>query len=125
MMQATVHRKYLAGRKLADLVNHELFAKIFLTSIHRYTKNVLGNNTDCSLFAKIFLLLTWFTKIFPRQIFPVYSIWLYASCSYCFTERFRPCITWYGHRSHDIKTDAKGTQSAEENIKVTVEHISM
>ena len=39
----------------ANLANCELFAKIFLASIHRYTKTVFGIWTDCSLFAKFFL----------------------------------------------------------------------
>ena len=35
----TVHRKILAGEKLA---NRELFAKIFPANIYRYTTNVFG-----------------------------------------------------------------------------------
>ena len=51
----TVHGKILAGEKLA---NRELFAKIFLANIHRYTENVSGICTDCSL---------CILKNFPRQ----------------------------------------------------------
>ena len=51
----TIHGKYLAGEKLANLVNRELFANILFTTIHRYTENVFGICTDCSLFAKFFL----------------------------------------------------------------------
>ena len=39
----------------SNLANHELFTIIFLTNIHRYTENVFGISTDCSLFAKFFL----------------------------------------------------------------------
>ena len=35
-----------AWKKLANLVNHELFAKVFLANIHRYAKNVFGICTD-------------------------------------------------------------------------------
>ena len=42
------------GGKLANLVNHELFAKNFLTNIHRCTNNVFG---ICSLFP--FLAITF------------------------------------------------------------------
>ena len=37
----TVHVKILAGEKLANLVNHELFTNIFIANIHKYTENVL------------------------------------------------------------------------------------
>ena len=40
----------MAGGKLANLVNRELFAKIYLADIHRYTKIIFGICTDCSLF---------------------------------------------------------------------------
>ena len=33
----TIHRKFLHRKKLANMANHELFVKIFLVSIHRYT----------------------------------------------------------------------------------------
>ena len=36
-LQSTIHRKILIGEKLVNMANHELFAKIFLTNIHRYT----------------------------------------------------------------------------------------
>ena len=41
----------MVGEKLANLENHELFAKIFLVIIHRYTENVFGIFTHCNLFA--------------------------------------------------------------------------
>ena len=68
----TVHGKLLVGKKMANLANRELFTKIFLNNIHRYTENVFGICTDCSLFTKFSLPIVWFAKIFPRQIFPVY-----------------------------------------------------
>ena len=52
-----------------------------------------------------------------------YTIGYYVVC--IATERFYSCFTWHGNRSHDTEADAKGTQSTEENIKVTMEHISM
>ena len=36
----TVHRKILAGKKLANLANNKPFAKIFLINLHGYTENV-------------------------------------------------------------------------------------
>ena len=39
------------GGDLANLKNPELFAKIFLAIIHRYTENVFGMCTHCNLFA--------------------------------------------------------------------------
>ena len=47
----TIHGKIFAQE---NLLNHELFAKIFFANIHRYTENVFGIYTDCSLLAKIF-----------------------------------------------------------------------
>ena len=38
----TVHGKILVGEKVANLVNHQLFAKTFLDNIHRYTENVVA-----------------------------------------------------------------------------------
>ena len=43
------------GGKFVNLANRELFTKNFLTNIHRYTENVFGIYTDCSLFTKFFL----------------------------------------------------------------------
>ena len=62
-----VRRKILVGGKLAS---HELFIKIFIANIHRYTENVFGICTDFKLFAKVSLpiaLPVWFAKIFPHQ----------------------------------------------------------
>ena len=50
------------GKKL---VNHQLFAKIFLVNIHRYTENVFG------IFAKFFLADSFFMYGLPN--FPVYG----------------------------------------------------
>ena len=41
-LELTVHGKILVGEKLANLVNHELFTKIFHLNIHRYTKKCIG-----------------------------------------------------------------------------------
>ena len=51
----TAHRIFWQGIKLVNLENHELFTKIFLANIHRYTKNVFGICTHCNLFANFFL----------------------------------------------------------------------
>ena len=48
----TVHGKILVQEKI---VNCELFAKIFLANIYRYTENVFGMCTDCSLIAKFLI----------------------------------------------------------------------
>ena len=45
--------------------------------------------------------------------------------SLLYTEGFYSCFTRHGNCSHDTEADAKGTQSTKENIKVTMEHISM
>ena len=46
----TAHREILVGKKLANLENPELFAKVFLAIIHRYTENVFSICTYCNLF---------------------------------------------------------------------------
>ena len=67
--------KFWCGKKLVNLANCELFTKIFLANVHRYTENVFGMCTDSSLFIKIFLANTaftcivWFGKIFPAKVF--------------------------------------------------------
>ena len=73
--RTTVHGKILVGENLA---NHDPFAKIFLANIHRYTESIYG---ICALtiayspnFSSPIALPAWFSKIFPRQIFPMYSI---------------------------------------------------
>ena len=38
--------KVLVGEKLVYSVNHELFAKHFLTNIHRHNENVFGICTE-------------------------------------------------------------------------------
>ena len=52
--------------------NCELFTKIFPTNIHRYTENVFGICTDCSLFAEFFLTNSFYglPKFYPAKIFP-------------------------------------------------------
>ena len=54
--------------KIGEFANHELFAKIFLTNIHGYTKNVFGICTDLAYspnFPLPIALPVWFTKNFP------------------------------------------------------------
>ena len=65
-------RENLDIGKLTNLVNYELYDKVFLANIHRYTKNVFGICTDCSLFAKFFL-----TNSFYLYGLPVYdTLWV-------------------------------------------------
>ena len=66
--------KFWWGKKLVNLVNCKLFAKIFLTNIHSYTKNAFCICTNCSLFAKFFLTNSFYLyhspKFFPAKYFP-------------------------------------------------------
>ena len=70
----TVHGKFLAGEKLVNLANCELFTKIFLANVHRYTENVFGIYTNCSLSAKFFLTNSFYLyslpKVSPTKCFP-------------------------------------------------------
>ena len=59
-------QEIFGGEKLANLVDSELFAKIFLTNIHRYTENVFGICTDCSLFTKVFLANSFYLYGSPK-----------------------------------------------------------
>ena len=59
------------GEKLANLASHELFTKIFLANIHRYTENVFGIYTDCSLFTKFSSPITFTCMV--HQNFPLYG----------------------------------------------------
>ena len=73
--------KILVGEKSA---NRELFAKIFLTNIHRYTENVFGICTDCSLFTKFFLTNSFTCTV--HQNFPplnISHVWYLAMCCWC------------------------------------------
>ena len=64
---AIVHRKKLAGEKLANhAYDHEPFTKIFLTNIHKYTKNVFGICTDFRLFTKFFLANSFYLYGLPN-----------------------------------------------------------
>ena len=69
----TVHGKILVGEKLVNVVNCELFAKIFFANIHRYAKNIFGVCT-CSLFTKFFLANSFYPyglpKFSPAKFFP-------------------------------------------------------
>ena len=59
----TVHRTIWWGRKLANLVNHELFT---LDDIHKYIKNVFAICTDCILFANFFLANSLYLHGLPK-----------------------------------------------------------
>ena len=67
----TVDRKIFEGEKLT---NRKLFAKILLANIHRYTENVYGICSDCSLFTKFFLVNNFYLygspKFSPAKYFP-------------------------------------------------------
>ena len=64
--------------KNGEFGNCELFAKNFLANIHRYTKNVFGMCTDCSLLAKFFLTNSFtcmvLTKIFLCTVFILLTV---------------------------------------------------
>ena len=101
-MVTTVHGKILVGRKLTNLVNCKLFTKIFLANIHRYTKNVFGICTDCSLFAKCFHTNSFYLygspKFSPAKTFLVYSM-----CSYLVYQGLVGCL----HCTITYKEDVK------------------
>ena len=66
-------RENIGRGKLANLVNFELFVKMFFTNIHRYTENVFDICTDCSLFNIFFLANSFYLyglKFPPIKIFP-------------------------------------------------------
>ena len=70
-----MHLKLLVGEKLANLANHELFAKFFLTYIHRYSENVFGICTALAYLPNFSLHTNSFylyglPKISPSKIFP-------------------------------------------------------
>ena len=66
--------------KLANLVNRQPFAKIFLAIIHRYTENLLAIHTDFSLFIKVVLTNSMVHQKFPHQIFPMYGNFVIVLC---------------------------------------------
>ena len=73
----------MVGEKLANLANHELFAKIFLANIHRCTENVYGIIIcfDFSLFTKLFLTNSFYLHGLPKFPRPnVSHIWYYCFC---------------------------------------------
>ena len=77
LLSGTIHWNYLVGEKLANLANHGLFAKIFLTNIHRYTENVYGICTDCRLLVKFSSPIAFTCTV--CQNFPLPNI----SCVHC------------------------------------------
>ena len=79
---STAHRKILVGEKL---VNCQPFAKIFLTNVHRYIKNVFGICTDYSLFAKSFLTNSFTCvrqNLLPPKYFSYPVVWILKSVYY-------------------------------------------
>ena len=48
-----------------NLANRESVTKIFLANIHRYTINIFGICTDCSLFTKYFLANSFYLYSLP------------------------------------------------------------
>ena len=72
----TVQWKFCQRKKLANLVNREPFAKIFLANIHRYTENVYSIITDCCLFTKFFLANSFYLHGLPKFSTPNIScVW--------------------------------------------------
>ena len=43
-LKSTKHGKILAGEKLANLVNRDLFAKIFLANVHIFKENAFDQH---------------------------------------------------------------------------------
>ena len=70
---------------MANLANHEPFAKLFPTNIHRYTKNVFGVCTDCSLFAKFFHANSFYLYSLPKFSSATRVWYLHTECSYVFS----------------------------------------
>ena len=78
----TIHGKTLAGKKLLNLVNHELFTKIFLTNIHRHTEMYLAYalavaylpNFSSPIAFTCMVDQIFPTKYFPCTVYPVFSI---------------------------------------------------
>ena len=62
-------RENFGKGKLANLANGELFAKIFLTNIYRYTENVFSISTDRCLVAKLSSPIAFTCMV--RQTFPL------------------------------------------------------
>ena len=73
-----------------NLGNYGLFGKIFLTKIHKYTENVFGIFTDCSLFTKFFL-----TNSFHLYGLPIFSHVPYVAytceCASCTSSAASTC----------------------------------
>ena len=77
--------KNFGGKKLASLANRELFAKIFLASVHKYTKNVFSICTD-------------YIAYLPNFSLPIANFYLYSLPNFSPTKIF-PCILCYIARS--------------------------
>ena len=78
--------KFWHGKRLVNLANHELYAKIFFANIQRYGKNLIGICTDFLKLASSpnFFSLIAFTCM-DHQKFPVYStLHLRTMCKHAF-----------------------------------------
>ena len=68
------HGKILVRKILADLVNHWLFAKIFLANINRHGKIVFVIVIDFLIFTKFFLDNNFYLygspKVYSTKLFP-------------------------------------------------------
>ena len=67
--------KIWCGKKLTNLANRELFAKIFLTSINRYTEMYLAYALTVAYSPKFSSPIAFTCKVhqyFPCQIFSIY-----------------------------------------------------
>ena len=79
-MCVTIHKKILVGKKLANMVNRELFAKLFLL---QYSKKMyLAHTLTVVAYSPSFSSPTAFTCMvhqnFPCQNFPVYHMCLHV-----------------------------------------------
>ena len=91
----TVHGKILVGES-----NCELFAKIFLVNIHRYTKMYLAYALTVA--CTKFFLASSFNTCMVRQNLPVYVKHSYIL--YCSDKENLPDFTWSVQLFHTAKS---------------------
>ena len=94
---ATPYMGKFWGGKLANLVNREVFVKIFLTNIHRYTENVFGICTDCSLFTNFFSPIAFTCMVHqnfsPAKYFPCTVLYMLVNALIKLMAYLRHLIT--------------------------------
>ena len=76
-------------------IGESLFAKIFLAKVQKYTENVFGICTDCSLFAKFFLANSLYLYGLPKFPLPEFSITVYMyiiDFQYQYIHTLKHCV---------------------------------